>query len=110
MTVPLLLAALLAVACVVVAAWPFLRDPEAGEDLLHEPDRLERRRVRLAEEKDRALLALKELEIDHRTGKVSDDDYRVLATSLRRRAAEALRALDERPGSSSGRPVETEKV
>ncbi len=110
MTVALVLSALLAVSCVLVVAWPFLRDPGPVEDLLHEPDRLERRRVRLAEEKDRVLLALKELEIDHRTGKVSDDDYRALATSLRGRAAEALRALDERPSLSSERHVETEKV
>lgn len=111
MTVALVLGALLAVSCVLVVAWPFLREPEPVEDLLHEPDRLERRRVRLAEEKDRVLFALKELEIDHRTGKVSDDDYRALVTSLRRRAAEALRALDQGPGSpSERRPVETEKV
>ena len=39
-----------------------------------------------------ALAALKELEFDHRTGKVSDDDYRELVGTLRQRAAEALRA------------------
>jgi len=55
---------------------------------------LEQRRLALAEERDRALAALKELEFDHRTGKVSDDDYRQLVGPLRRRAAEALRALD----------------
>ena len=32
--------------------------------------------LRGAEERDRALAALKELEFDHRTGKVSDEDYR----------------------------------
>jgi hypothetical protein len=37
---------------------------------------------------------LKELEFDHRTGKVSDDDYRGLVGELRRAAADALRALD----------------
>ena len=35
---------------------------------------------------------LKELEFDHRTGKVSDEDYRELVGPLRRRAADALRA------------------
>ena len=42
----------------------------------------------------RALSALKELEQDHRAGKVSDEDYRALVGPLRREAAEALRALD----------------
>jgi len=51
--------------------------------------------VALAEERDRALAALKELEFDHRTGKVSDEDYRAQVGPLRRRAAEVLRALDQ---------------
>jgi hypothetical protein len=48
-------------------------------------------RLALIEERDRAVSALKELELDHRTGKVSDDDYRALVGRLRREAAEALR-------------------
>ena len=51
-------------------------------------------RLALAEERDRALAALKELEFDHRTGKISDEDYRAQAGPLRRRAAEVLRALE----------------
>ena len=94
MTLSLLLAALLAIACVVFVARPFLADPEAVDDVLDEPDELERARIALQEERDRALAALKELEFDHRTGKVSDDDYRALVGPLRRGAAEALRALE----------------
>ena len=92
------LGVLLAVACAVVVGLPFLRRPglSAAEDRLGEPDALERRRLELAEERDRALSALKELEFDHRTGKVSDEDYRELVGPLRRRAAEALRALEPR--------------
>jgi uncharacterized membrane protein YdfJ with MMPL/SSD domain len=90
----LALGALLAVACVVLVAAPFLRDPRRADDSLGEPSESERERIALAEERDRALAALKELEFDHRTGKVSDDDYRTQVGSLRRRAAEALRALD----------------
>ena len=88
------LAAVLAVACVILVALPFLRDPEARDDRLDEPDELERRRLELAEERDRALADLKELEFDHRTGKVSDEDYRALVGPLRSRAAAALRALE----------------
>jgi len=92
------LGVVLAVAAVVVVALPFLRRPgiTAAEDRLGEPDELERRRLELAEERDRALATLKELEFDHRTGKVSDEDYRELVGPLRRRAAEALRALEPR--------------
>ena len=86
--------AVLAVACVLFAARPFLRDPAAENDDLQEPGGLEQERIRLEEERDRALAALKELEFDHRTGKISDADYRELVGPLRRQVAEALRALD----------------
>jgi hypothetical protein len=93
-TLALALGALLAVACVVAVALPFLRDPEPRDDRLDEPDALERRRLELVEERDRALADLKELEFDHRTAKISDEDYRSLVGPLRRRAADALRALE----------------
>lgn len=95
------LAALLAVACVIAVALPFLREPEATDDRLAEPDELERRRLELAEERDRVLADLKELEFDHRTGKVSDEDYRALVGPLRARAASALRALEPRAQASN---------
>ena len=85
------------VLAVVFVARPFLRDPSPASDRLNEPGARERRRLELIEERDRALAALKELEFDHRTGKVSDDDYRDLVGPLRRRAAEALKALDPKP-------------
>jgi hypothetical protein len=94
--VALVIGAALAVACVIVVALPFLREPTAGDDRLEAPDELEQRRLAVAEERDRALGALKELEFDHRTGKISDEDYRAQVGPLRRRAAEALRALEVR--------------
>jgi hypothetical protein len=90
----LILALVLAVACVVFVASPFLREPAPANDRLAEVPPAERERQRLAEERDRALAALKELEFDHRTGKISDADYRELVTRLRRQAAETLRALE----------------
>ena len=101
MTWALALAALLAVACVVVVAWPFLREPEPESDSLATLDDRERRHLELLEVRDRALAALKELEFDHRTGKVSDEDYRAQVGPLRRRAAELLRALEDRPGAKA---------
>jgi len=102
-TVALVLASLLAVAVVVYVARPFLREPDAADDRLDNPNALERRRLALAEERDRALGALKELELDHRTGKVSDEDYRAQVGELRRQAAASLRSLErgEDPGDGS---------
>lgn len=102
MSVALVLAALLAAACVVVVALPYLREPGAEPDTLAEPGTHEQRRLELAETRDRVLGALKELELDHRTGKVSDDDYRSLVGPLRREAAEVLRALDSRQNAAEG--------
>jgi hypothetical protein len=88
----LALGAVLAALCVLYVARPFVREPATRMDRLPEPDELERRRVALIEERDRALDALREIEFDHRTGKLSEDDY------LRRRdrlEAEARGALTE---------------
>jgi hypothetical protein len=91
---------LLAAVCALYVALPFLREPDPSSDLLDEPGALERRALELAERRDRALAALKELEFDHRTGKISDEDYRELIGPLRQRVAEALRALELRAESN----------
>jgi hypothetical protein len=88
------LGAALAVVCVVLVARPFLRGPEREATGPAEAGGPDERRIRLEEERDRALAALKELEFDHRTGKISDVDYRELVGRLRREAADAIRALD----------------
>ena len=80
---------------------PFIREPEPESDELAELDDDERRRLELLEARDRALASLRELEFDHRTGTVSDEDYRALVGPLRREAASALQAL-EQEGSKRG--------
>jgi hypothetical protein len=96
----LLLGAALAVAGVVVVALPFLREPAPSSDALEALDVRERARLDALEARDRALGALKELEADHRAGRISDEDYRAVVGVLRRDAAEALRALDRREAGS----------
>ena len=96
-TFALVLGAVLAIACVVFVSRPFLREPALGGR--RRPPVTSRTRPSAAGCRSRrsgtaALAALKELEFDHRTGKVSDEDYRALVGPLRRQAAEALRALD----------------
>jgi len=71
-----------------------------------ETTELERRQIELLERRDRALAALKELEFDHRSGKISDEDYRALVGQLRRQAADALRALEPR-AETARKPIRT---
>ena len=105
MILTVVVAAAVALACVLFVARPFLAEPEASgaADRLDELGELERRTLELAEERDRALAALKELEFDHRTGTVSDEDYRAQVGTLRRDVAAVLQALARE--SEEGQPV-----
>jgi len=98
--IALILGGLIAVAAVVIVALPFLR--ETGEPELLDSSESQGR-FELMEIRDRAVGALKELEFDHRTGKVDDVDYRALVGPLRREVAAALQSLDGRPAAGSGK-------
>ena len=106
-TVAVLLAVLLAVAAVAFVARPFLAEPEPEDDRIGSLTPAEQERLRLLERRDRALGALKELEFDHRTGKIADADYEASVGPLRREAAEAMRALEPQTASV---PEPVEKV
>ncbi len=109
-TLALVLGVALAAVAVVLVSLPFLREPEALDDRLDAPSAAEAHHLQLAEERDRALAALKELEFDHRTGKIVDDDYRELLGPLRRQAAAALRAIDRDPGYRDGMRAELSEI
>ncbi len=83
-----------AAGAVLLVAWPFLREPVAADDRLDAPSAGEGQWLELLDERDRVLGALKELEFDHRTGKIGDEDYRSQIGPLRRSAAAALREID----------------
>ena len=105
--IELILGALIAAAAVVIVALPFLRD--TGEpELIDDPG--SERILLLIEERDHALAALKELEFDHRTGKVDDADYRASVGPLRRAAAQALQALDAAKASAEEDLPQQEQV
>lgn len=57
-----------------------------------------RRRKELEREKQSLLKALKELSFDHEMRKISDDDYRDVASAYRARAVRVMRQLDEAGG------------
>jgi hypothetical protein len=84
--------AAVAILAVLAVAWPFL-SPERGTPGEHLSP-ADRARLDLLERRDAAYAALRDLEQDHRTGKVSDADYDVERRRLRAEAAEALRGLD----------------
>ena len=101
MSVELALGALLAAAAVVFVAVPFIRAGEAPPSGEPAQDTL-----LAAEERDRALAELKELEFDHRTGKITDEDYRTLVRPLRRRAASSFANGAALPSGTAEPPSE----
>jgi hypothetical protein len=104
----LILGGLIAVVAVVIVSLPFLRASDEPE--LIDSSRDTEELLNLMEARDRSLAALKELEFDHRTGKIDDVDYRALVGPLRRQAAAALQALDARTGRRSENLDEQEDV
>ncbi len=87
-----LAAAVLTIAAVVFVAWPFVSaEREPAEPELSETDR---RRLAAAERRDESYQALRDLEQDFRTGKVTADDHRLERDRLRAEAGAALRELD----------------
>ena len=103
MSPELLLGALLAAGAVVFVAVPFLRskDPPAPRAPADEA-------LAKAEERDRVLGEIKELEFDHRTGKITDEDYRKQVYPLRRQAAALLPS--ETPKEPSEQHFSTQKL
>ncbi len=90
-TLAIAAAAVLGMGCAVFVIWPFLRrEPAAGPGLDSEALAEE-----LADEKSKLLVALKEIEFDHHTGKLSDEDFQKLDGEYRARALDVLRRIDE---------------
>jgi len=84
---PLLVIVALALVVWVVAA-PLRKGPQAVEQ------EAELERVGLEAARDAKYREIRELELDHRTGKLSDQDFRDLDRQLRAEAVQILRELD----------------
>lgn len=100
-TIAIAAAAVLGLACAALVIWPLLagdRGFGAG---------LERELLvdELAEEKEKILVALKEIEFDHRTGKLSNEDFRKLDSDYRTRALETLRRIEDLGLESTSDPL-----
>jgi hypothetical protein len=79
---------MLAVAALVTA--PLRRGRPAEVDR-----RKQARREELEAAKEAKYRELRDAELDHRTGKLSDEDWNALDTQLRAEAVDILRSLDE---------------
>jgi hypothetical protein len=92
-TVALVVAvAVLVTGAVLFVAWPFASpEPELPEHALSEGDR---RLLELRERRDEAYQALRDLEQELQTGKITAADYELERGRLRAEAAEALAELD----------------
>jgi hypothetical protein len=78
--------------------WPLLRGPEADE---HPPDLP----ADSSREKELALAAIRELEFDYATGKISPEDYALLRARYEARALQAIRrAATAASGTAGGEP------
>ena len=84
--------AVLVTGAVLFVAWPFASpEPEPPEHALSQADR---RLLELRERRDEAYQALRDLDQELRTGKITTADYELERGRLRAEAAEALAELD----------------
>jgi type II secretory pathway component PulM len=81
---------LLAVVAVVVLR-PLTRDPRA------EDERYDARRAELEAAKEAKYREIRDAELDHQMGKLSDEDYRAVDRELRAEAIAILRSIDQLP-------------
>jgi len=105
--VELLVKILLAVAVVAFVGYPLLREQMAGEEELELPEEDEE----LYRRKETTYSALKELEFDYKTGKLSEQDFHELDARFKSSALEILEAIDElehpTPKTKAARLAET---
>src|SRR2546429_8665985 len=93
MTLVLLLAsAALAAVAAAGIMWPFGRGRGPAMEPLADP---------LEDERDLLLTNLRDLESEHATGSLADDEYRALRHEAGRRAVAVLRAIDARAGGTN---------
>ena len=89
MAVAVIVLLALAVAVVALVAWPLLRERAA------EPAAPDAHRLALLERRDAALQALQDLDLDHRAGKLTDEDAERERQSLRDEAVAALAEIEQ---------------
>jgi hypothetical protein len=85
-----------------VIAWPIVRGDQLPDEAVTAADE-ERKRV--DDDLQRSLASIKEIEFDHASGHLSDDDFSELDAEERARAIELLRERDGLAGADSDAPM-----
>jgi hypothetical protein len=88
----ILLLLLLAVVWLVSA--PLRRGPRAASELEDQASGGSMRRIDLEAARDAKYREIRDAELDHQTGKLSEDDYEAIDSTLRAEAVELLHELD----------------
>ena len=88
--------ALMALGAALYVASPLLA-PEPLPEAPRDPREVEAEALR--DRRDAAYAALRELDLEHRTGKLNDADHALARRELRTEAVEALRALERVEGA-----------
>ncbi len=87
----LLIAPILFIAVVLYVAYPLFSEPE--EDVREDPRNLDREQA--LEEKENLVANLKDIEMDFRMGKLSQEDYEQLKSDFELRAVEIFERLEQ---------------
>jgi hypothetical protein len=90
----LLVLAALVLAALLFVGYPLVREREPG-DSVPTLSGEQREVIALHDRRDTAYAALRELELEHRTGKLDDRDYALAREALRGAAIETLRRLEQ---------------
>ena len=91
MIAAVLVLAAVTLAIVVVVAWPLLAGAQEEEAV----DASAEARAAIDEDLQRSLEAIREIEMDHRAGNLSDDDFAQLDAAERAKAVELMHRADE---------------
>jgi hypothetical protein len=87
--------------CVLLIVAPFFERKRAA---VNPPSKLESLEI----ERKRIVRLIRELDFDHRTRKISDDDYKHLRAELAQRGTDTLREIDAHIQSAATRNVDDE--
>jgi hypothetical protein len=93
---PLALSVFLFGLLLIVAASLFVAAPLLRADGGEAPEEEESERDRWERQKRQALAAIKEIELDHQMGKLSNEDLAAMRARFEREALEAMAALERR--------------
>jgi hypothetical protein len=86
-----LVAVVIFVAAATVIAWPLVRGERIPDEVVTDA---EQHRRQVDDDLQRTLAAIKEIEFDHASGHLSDEDFSTLDTDERTKAIQLLRERD----------------